>query len=147
MCRHCIAVLLEYHRWVQPRSKKVKPPAPVAPQSSGGGASPLSGASADFKLSEVLAFIEWLQPAMKALEKAEPLPDSSRLTGDLATWTQLISNLDNRRRESEEAQLALEAEQRDREAYVHRMTQQLQASMAELLAGPVAGAQVEPGLA
>ncbi len=137
MCRHCIAVLLEYHRWAQPRSgakgpKPAPPPQPNAPSNGNGTASPSSGSGADLKLSEVMAFVEWLQPAMKALEQEEPLPDSSRLTGDIAGWIQTIRNLDERRREREETQLNLESERRDREAYVERLTQQLQASMTEV---------------
>ena len=134
MCRHCIAVLLEYHRWVQPRAKKIKPSPPVTPETSNANSTLLSSMSADLRLSEVLAFIEWVQPAMKALERGDALPDASRLSGDLAAWTQIIRNLDERRRESEEIQLTLESEQRDREAYVQRMTQQLQASMEEVKA-------------
>ena len=134
MCRHCIAVLLEYHRWVQPKVKKTKPAPPVAAETSEASTAGLSNVSADLRLSEVLAFIEWLQPAMKALEKGHQLPEASRLSGDLAAWTEIIRNLDERRRESEEIQLTLESEQRDREAYVQRMTQQLQASMAEVKA-------------
>ncbi|HEX6532270.1 MAG TPA: hypothetical protein VF019_06555 [Nitrospira sp.] len=135
MCRHCIAVMLEYHRWVQPRAKKAKAAAPVPPETTAPSKpTVLSSVSADLKLSEVLAFIEWLQPAMKALEKGQPLPDASRLSGDLAAWIQVIGNLEERRRESEEIQLTLESEQREREAYVQRMTQQLQASMAEVKA-------------
>ncbi len=133
MCRHCIAVLLEYHRWVQPRQKKPRPAPGVAAEFSNGKAPVLSTFS-DLKLSEVLAFIEWFQPAVKALEKGVPLPDASRLTGDVAAWTQIIRNLDERRRESEEIQLTLESEQRERDAYVQRMTQQLQASMTEVKA-------------
>jgi chromosome segregation ATPase len=132
MCRHCIAVLLEYHRWVQPRAKKPKPTASVVPDTP--GSTGFLSVPADLKLSEVLAFIEWLQPAMKALENGQPLPDASRLTGELAAWTQVVGNLEERRRESEEIQLTLESERRDREAYVQRMTQQLQASMAEVKA-------------
>jgi uncharacterized Zn finger protein len=138
MCRHCIAVLLEYHRWVQPRAsaKKAKP-APAAPTSSEspngqGATASSSGFSADLKLSEVMAFIEWLQPAMTALERGQPLPDSSRLTGDLGALVQTVRHLDERRRESEEVQQSLELQQRDREAYVQRLTQQLQASMDEI---------------
>lgn len=132
MCRHCIAVLLEYHRWVQPRAKKAKPtPVSVSEPPNGNGVS-LSSFSADLKLSEVMAFIEWLQPAMKSLEKGLPLPEPSRSTGDLGAWAHIIRNLEERRRESEEIQLTLESEQRDREAYVQRMTQQLQASMEEV---------------
>ena len=133
MCRHCIAVLLEYHRWVQPRSKKIKP-SPVTHEAPSSVEAPSSSISGDLRLSEVMAFIEWLQPAMKALETGNPLPDTSRLTGDLAAWTETIRKLDERRRESEEIQLTLESDQRDREAYVQRLSQQLQASMAEVKA-------------
>jgi hypothetical protein len=145
MCRHCIAVLLEYHRWVQPRTKKPKPTAPAVPDGQGPMSS--SGLSVDLKLSEVLAFIEWLQPAMKALEHGEPLPDASRLTGELAAWTQIVRNLEERRRESEEIRLTLESERRDREAYVQRMTQQLQASMAEVKAAQSQLQQVQQEVA
>lgn len=146
MCRHCIAVLLEYHRWVQPRSKKPRStPSPALDSQGNGPAS--SGVSADLRLSEVLAFIDWFQPAMKALEKGLPLPDASRLTGDLAALTQVIQNLDDRRRESEEIQLTLESEQRDREAYVQRMTQQLQASMTEVKAAQTQVQQLQQEVA
>jgi uncharacterized Zn finger protein len=134
MCRHCIAVLLEYHRWVQPRVRKPKPAPAAAPDTPNASTTVLSNVSADLKLSEVLAFIEWLQPAMNALENGDPLPDASQLTGDLAAWTQIVRNLEDRRRDSEEIQLTLESERRDREAYVERMTHQLQASMAEVKA-------------
>lgn len=140
MCRHCIAVLLEYHRWVQPRTnvKKAKTPAPSpAPSMPNGNGAASSTASSDLKLSEVMAFIEWLQPAMKSLERGLSLPDSSHLTGEIAAWGQMLKDLDERRRESEEIQMTLESEQRDREAYVQRMTQQLQASMAEVKAAQV----------
>jgi hypothetical protein len=152
MCRHCIAVLLEYHRWVQPRTsaRKAKQPSSAPspqPSASNGNGAPSSSSVADLKLSEVLAFMEWLQPSMKSLEKGEPLPDSSRLTGDIAIWVQTLRNLDERRRESEEIQLALESEQRDREAYVQRMTQQLQASMAEVKSAHVNVQQLQQELA
>lgn len=141
MCRHCVAVLLEYHRWVQPRTASRKPKPPVTDQPtnpSGTHGSPVNTASSvgrpgtDLKLSEVMAFIEWLQPAMKAIEAGQPLPDSSRLNGDVALWVNTIRSLDERRHASEESRQALETERREREAYVGRMTQQLQASMAEV---------------
>ncbi len=142
MCRHCVAVLLEYHRWVQPRTapRQAKPPVPEQPSTTvAGNGSPTGAASmgklgTDLRLSEVMAFIEWLQPAMKALESGQPIPDSSRLTGDTAVWVQTIRSLDERRHKSEESRQSLEVERREREAYVGRMTQQLQASMAEVKA-------------
>ena len=139
MCRHCIAVLLEYHRWAQPRNgqqKKVKPstaPQPTQPtHSSAGTSTPNSTSTTDLKLGEVMAFVEWLHPAIKALERGQPLPDSPKPSGDLAPWIQAIRNLEERRRESEEARMNLESDMRDREAYVGRLTQQVQASMDEV---------------
>jgi len=141
MCRHCIAVLLEYHRWAQPRhgqQKKVKPsaapqPAQASPNRDSAPAPSLASMT-DLKLGEVMAFIEWLQPAVKALERGLPLPDSPKLGGDLASSIQAIRNLEERRRESEEVRINLESDMRDREAYVGRLTQQAQASMEEIKA-------------
>lgn len=147
MCRHCIAVLLEYHHWVQPRVRKPKPAPAASSDTSSASTTVLSNVSADLKLSEVLAFIEWLQPAMNALENGGPLPDASRLTGDLAAWTQIVRNLEDRRRDSEEIQLTLESERRDREAYVERMTHQLQASMAEVKAAQMQLQQLQQEVA
>lgn len=141
MCRHCIAVLLEYHRWAQPRNgqqKKTKPsaaPQPTqAPPTNNGASTPTPATSTDFKLGEVMAFIEWLQPTIKALERGQPLPDSPKLSGELAPWTHAIRNLEERRRDSEDVRINLESDMRDREAYVGRLTQQLQASMEEIKA-------------
>jgi len=139
MCRHCIAVLLEYHRWAQPRNgqqKKTKPSTPPQPtqptQSSAGASAPNSNSTTDLKLGEVMAFVEWLHPAIKALERGQPLPDSPKPGGDLAPWIQAIRNLEERRRESEEARMNLESDMRDRETYVGRLTQQVQTSMDEV---------------
>jgi len=143
MCRHCIAVLLEYHRWAQPRTSRKPRPAPTvqtaaSPSNGNGTVSGGTSSSVDLKLSEVMAFIEWLQPAMKAVERGQPMPDSSKLSGDVAAWAHAIRNLDERRREGEEIQLSLESEIRDREAYVGRLTNQLQASMGEVKTAQVA---------
>jgi predicted RNase H-like nuclease (RuvC/YqgF family) len=79
-----------------------------------------------------MAFVEWLHPAIKALERGQTLPDSPKPSGDLAPWIQAIRNLEERRRESEEARMNLESDMRDREAYVGRLTQQVQTSMDEV---------------
>lgn len=153
MCRHCIAVLLEYHRWAQPRSapKSPRPPSPsasaAAPAPNGSStAAASSTGSPDLKLSEMMAFVEWLQPAMRAIERGQQLPDSPRLGGEVAAWIHAIQNLEARRRESEEVQVNLESEMRDREAYVARMTQQLQASMTELKASQTSCQQLQQEL-
>ena len=153
MCRHCIAVLLEYHRWAQPRNgqqKKTKPstaqqPAQASPSRDNGTASN-SGSTTDLKLGEVMAFIEWLHPALKALERGHPLPDSPKLGGDLALWIQHVRNLDERRRESEEMRANLESDMRDREAYVGRLTQQLQASLEEIKVTQASSQQLQQEL-
>jgi hypothetical protein len=146
MCRHCIAVLLEYHRWAQPRTSPKTRPTPTVQtatsSSNGNGTVSVGGSSSvDLKLGEVMAFMEWLQPAMKAVELGRPLPDSSKLSGEVAVWAQAICNLNERSREGEEIRSSLESEIRDREAYVGRLTHQLQASMAEVKAAQLAHQQ------
>ena len=93
-----------------------------------------------------MAFVEWLQPAIKALERGQPLPDSPKLGGDLAPWIQTIRNLDERRRESEEVRINLESDMRDREAYVGRLTQQVQTSMEEIKVSQATSQQLQQEL-
>jgi len=139
MCRHCIAALLEYHRWTQPRNgqqKKATPssapqPAQASPNHDSAPA-PSPATTTDLKLGEVMVFIEWLQPAIKALERGQPLPDTPTLGGDIALWIQTIRSVEERRRESEEKRTNLESDMRDREAYVSRLTQQAQTAMEEI---------------
>jgi len=138
MCRHCIAVLLEYQRWAQPQQSRKPRPAkepitkpPVGPSGNGKGATPQSVTS-DVKLSEVMAFVEWLQPATKALERQEPLPNPPALgPGSALTWIQAIMNLEERRRENEEVMTSLESQLKDRDAAIGQLTQQLQTSLRE----------------
>lgn len=153
ICRHCIAVLLEYHRWAQPRNgqqKKAKPStAPQAAQTSPNFDStppPNPASTTDLKLGELMAFIAWLQPALYALERGQPMADSPKLGGDVALWIQAIRDLEERRRESEETRINLESDIRDREAYVGRLTQQLQASMEEIKTTQTSSQQLQQEL-
>ena len=138
MCRHCIAVLLEYQRWAQPRQSRKSSPAkesktapPVGP-SDNGKRDTLHSFTSDIKLSEIMVFLEWLQPATKALERQEPLPGHPALSpGPISTWIQTIRNLEDRRRESEEVMMSLESQLKDRESDVGHLTQQLQTSLRE----------------
>jgi chromosome segregation ATPase len=93
-----------------------------------------------------MAFVEWLQPAIRALELGQPLPDSPKSGGDLAPWIQAIRNLEERRRESEEIRINLESDMRDREVYAGRLTQQLQASMEEIKATQASSQQLQQEL-
>ncbi|MDH5641931.1 MAG: hypothetical protein OEY28_11615 [Nitrospira sp.] len=138
MCRHCIAVLLEYHRWSKPRPTQKTKAAKVADapphlDSSGNQKLPSKQRSApDIKLGEIMMFVEWLEPAMAAMEQSGVLPDSPSLgPGEVSTWIHKIRNLEDRRREQEELLANLQSEIRDREAYLGRLSQQLQASIAE----------------
>ncbi len=150
MCRHCLAVLLEYQRWAQPRqvqkpslAKASIPVSPVGPSDNGKRATSLSFTS-DIKLSEVMGFLEWLQPATKALERQEPLPSPPALgLGSVSTWIQTICNLEDRRRENEEVMTSLETQLKDREEDVEHLTQQLQASLRESSAAQTATQELQ----
>jgi chromosome segregation ATPase len=74
------------------------------------------------------------------------LPDSPKLGGDLAPWIQAIRNLEERRCESEEKRINLESDMRDREAYVGRLTQQVQASMEEIKVTQASSQQLQQEL-
>jgi len=157
LCRHCIAVLLEYHRWAQPRQarKPVDPKdtksgsrvttAPSQTEETGNGkASAMSSSAPDVKLSEVMQFIEWLQPAMKAIEGGDRIPDVPRIAaGEVSAWIHTIRNLEERRRESEEVQRNLQSEIKDGEAYLARLTEQLQSSAAEAKAAQVVSQELQ----
>jgi uncharacterized Zn finger protein len=145
ICRHCVAVLLEYHRWSQPReAQRSREPKEEksrnrAGESANGKAASEQPATGDVKLSEVMQFIEWLQPAMKAIQRGQTLPTPPSLgAGEIAQWIQSIRELDDSRRTAEDGQERLQADIRDREAYVGRLTQQLQASIAEAKAAQAA---------
>jgi chromosome segregation ATPase len=91
------------------------------------------------KLGELMQFVEWLQPAMKAIEKRDRIPDAPKLAaGEVGNWVQTIRKLEERRRESEELYISLKSEMKDREAYVGRVTQQLQTSITEAKAAQAA---------
>lgn len=132
LCRHGVAALLEYHRWSKPRPapKSQESKAPVAAQNH--ETETPSGRSTDVKLGELTIFIEWMQQAVRAIERGTAVPDQpAAATGEVASWMRLIRNLDDRRREGEEVQVGLETELQSREAALARLTQQLEVSLDE----------------
>lgn len=154
MCRHCIAVLLEYQRWAHPRQSrnsglaKETVTSPPASPSDNGKRVTLQSFMPDVKLSEVMVFLEWLQPAAKALERQEPLPAPPALSpGAISTWIHTISNLEDRRRESEEVMTSLESQLKDREADVGHLRQQLQLSLKESKAAQTTTQELQRELA
>jgi hypothetical protein len=138
MCRHCIAVLLEYHRWVQPKQsqkpgplKESQPPTQAAAFVSRRMATSESSV-ADLKLSDLMQFMEWLPSATRAIQTQGQLPDPPQFeSAEVSTWIHTIRTLAENRRENDQAATRLKAEMRDRESHVQRLTLELQISMDE----------------
>ncbi len=138
-CRHSVAALLEYHRWVSPKSVSRTPdrPANGPPATKPAPSIP----TLDIKLGEITAFIEWLQAVVKALEGGHVLPAGPNIkTGEVFGWITAIQRLDDRRRFGEEKQRSLETDLRDRDDQLSRLNQQLQTTTQE---GEEARAKVE----
>ncbi len=141
MCRHCIAVLLEYYRRDQPqqprkpRSPKESKTPPLAAPALNGKTSAPQWSAADVKLSDAMQFMEWLQPATKAIQSHQPLPDPPTLKrSEVSIWIETIRSLADSRRESDQGSTRLTAEIRDRETHVRRLSEELRTSMDEMKA-------------
>lgn len=146
LCRHCVAALLEYHRWVQPPPSRrtQERPARESPPTEQRSAT----SAVDIKFNEIATFIEWLQPAVRALERGQALPDAPKLgPGEVMGWVQAVQKLEERRRESEAIQVAHEADMAARETQLNRVTQQLQASLQEAREAQAACNQMQHELA
>ena len=88
--------------------------------------------SGDVKLSELTHFTEWMQRVVQAIQTDQPVPDQPALeAGLVSTWTQVIRQMDERRREGEVVQVDLDREIRNRDAMVTRLTQDLDSSVKE----------------
>jgi len=131
MCRHCVAVLLEYHRWTKPQPPKhsketpVQEPPPFEPSK----APPAS----DINLRDLTAFVEWIQVAVTSLEGGIPLPDVPKVgSAEVQTWVESIQKVEARRREVEAQHYLLKAELDSREVQINRLTQQVQASVQDI---------------
>ncbi|HET8580111.1 MAG TPA: hypothetical protein VFL31_03855, partial [Nitrospiraceae bacterium] len=115
LCRHCVAALLEYHRWVQPpqpRRNQERPARESSPAEQKNAAP-----ATDIKFNEIATFIEWLQPAVRAMERGQALPDAPKLgPGEVMGWIQAVQKLEERRRESEAVRASFEADMAAREA-------------------------------
>lgn len=132
LCRHGVAALLEYHRWQRSKARPAVKPQESSPPAAPAGKESSPSRSADVKLSELTVFIEWMQQAVRAIEKGQTIPDQpDAATGEIASWMRIIRNLDDRRREGEEIQVGLEAELQQRESALAQLTQRLEASLDE----------------
>lgn len=137
LCRHSVAVLLEYHRWAQVKSAPRA--TPKSDMASASAPPSVTSSALDIKLSEVTIFIEWLQASVRALEQGHPLPGSPALgAGEVVNWIKAVQTLEDRRRQSEEKHTTLEEDLRAREGHLGRLTQQLQTSMDDTKAAQAA---------
>ena len=130
MCRHGVAAMLEYNRWSNAR---IVPKArPSVPRHEPERATPKAAPSGDVKLGELTQFTEWMQRVVQAIQGGQPVPEQPNIEpGLVSTWTHIIQQLDERRRESEVTQIQLDSDIRNRETVVARLTQDLEASVKE----------------
>ena len=123
-CRHCVAVLLEYHRWSPPRERVSPLEGQVRSESMSDQKTSVSSMSQ--KLREITIFIGWLQPTVEAMERGEGFPYAPDLEpGEVMGWVKAIQKFEERWRSSEEKRVALEAEQSAREVQIGYLTKLL----------------------
>ena len=133
LCRHCVAVLLAYHRWGKPQPPEASPGKPMteAPPEARQSATH----AADISLRDLMAFVEWVQVAVSALERGHPLPESPKLgTAEVQGWIGSMQQLETRRREGKAERDALQMVLNTREVEISELTQQLQASVQDIKA-------------
>ncbi len=151
MCRHCVAVLLEFHRWSSQRGHRetTSPKGTGASQELRAARASSNGKSADavdqdLRLSDLVAFVQWAQPAMKLLAKNESLPDTPSLPAGLATeWAETICALGRRNREQEDQQQTLHADLAQRELQIQQLHRQLDVMRKELQSARDASQRLE----
>ena len=123
-CRHCVAVLLEYHRWSPPRERVSPLEGQVRSESMSDQKTSVSSMSQ--KLREITIFLGWLQPTVEAMERGEGFPYTPDLEpGEVMGWVTAIQKFEERWRSSEEKRVALEAEQSAREVQIGYLTKLL----------------------
>ena len=131
ICRHGVAALLEYQRWSKPRIVP-KPRVPTSRLEGEKAVASASVPSVDVKLSELTQFTEWMQQVVHAMQTDQAVPDQPTMgSGVVSTWTQIIRQLDERRREGEVVQASLEQDIRNRDTMVARLTRDLDSSVKE----------------
>jgi len=108
-CRHCVAVLLEFHRLTTVQGlDPLKEPARLAKPLSEEENPP---SSVGTQLRELTLFIDWLRLAVKALQSEQPFPERPALgPGELRVWTQALQRLQERWQQSEAERAILDAD-------------------------------------
>ena len=144
ICRHCVAVLLEYIR-LSPSGEQgatAKKPArePIVPQSK----APQEGAPAQdgpaqepaaamsvlgVRLREATIFLEWIQEAVTALKAGRSLPAAPSLSpGETLDWVQTLEALDAHARRGDEDLAVLRSELNAKDERLTGLTQDMEST-------------------
>ena len=123
-CRHCTAVLLEWHSQGPARTKPVEKP--VKSQT------PDPALALSATLREFCSFIEWLNLASADLQLGKPLPNPPSLDSpELLRCFKVIHELQGRMIRSDETCAALEDELAAREKQMEQLRLQLENAVTE----------------
>ncbi|MEP6601577.1 MAG: hypothetical protein ABJB49_07160 [Nitrospirota bacterium] len=123
-CRHCTAVLLQWHSQGAARTKSVEKP--VKRQT------PDPALALSATLREFCSFIEWLNLASEDLHLGRPLPDAPSLDSpELLRCFKVIHELQGRMIRSDETCAVREDELAARGKQMEQLTLQLQSAVAE----------------
>lgn len=143
-CRHCVAALLAYyyrsHRQdiidtppdgkTGPKPVVIEPidePEVQADPRPEAAAQAPHQSSLELGLRDVTVFIEWMQPAIAAMERRASLPAMpDRPSGQVRRWIEAVQTLDETRRLSEAQCLAQASDLKAHEAEVGRLTRELE---------------------
>jgi hypothetical protein len=162
-CRHCCAILLQYHADLAKRgggSSSARPESPVErvvepeivepvaasapPPRMDGAAAGMSGGmgmgmGVGGQLREIMMFLDWLQLAVQAYDTHQPFPDSTSLGGgEAAKWAQAIQRMESQLRWGEQQIASLQSDVRAKEGQLVRMTQDFEKATQEAKTAQVA---------
>ena len=131
LCRHCVAVLLEYIR-LSP--DPVQGSAQKTAAQGGVPDAPASGRTAvpstlGVRLREITVFLEWLQASVNALKAERALPATPALEpGEALEWVQTLQKREERVRHGEETILALRRELSAKGEHLLRLAHDLESA-------------------
>jgi len=137
LCRHCVAVLLEYHRLNPdgPRGPAAYSPKSAGPNTKGAArdALPSESGGLEVRLREIAIFLEWMQAAVHAVNDDRPLPQAPPgFTGSVLQGVQAMQRLDERASRGEEETAALRADLRAQRDQLDGMARELNSAKLEV---------------
>ncbi len=125
LCRHCVAVLLDYIR-LSPDPVQGSSPKMAAQDGPASGRT-TAPSELGVRLREVTIFLEWLQAAVNALKAGVVLPSTPVLEpGEALEWVQTLQTFEERMRHGDETIVALRRELSAKEEHLSRLAQDLE---------------------